>query len=174
MTVQKILLIGAECTGKSTLAHALAKHFNTHFVPEYMRIFLDNKPKGYLCQYDDLTTIAQEQIQLENELSKTANRFLFCDTSLLLLKVYSDHYFNQCPDFILNTIPTLKYDKILLTNNIGIKWVADGQRDLPNGHDMIYQRIIETFNLYGLDYHKISGDLNSRIQTVCHILKSNP
>lgn len=168
--IQKILLIGAECTGKSTLANALAQKFNTHFVPEYMRIFLDNKPKGYVCQYDDLTPIAQGQKQLENELLKTANRFLFCDTSLLLLKVYSEYYFNQCPDFILNTIPTLNYDKILLTDNIGIKWVADGQRDLPNGHDFIYHKIIETLNFYGLDYYKISGNLDNRINCVCQLL----
>lgn len=164
ITLQKILIIGAECTGKSTLSQALAKNFNTQYVPEYMRTYLDNKPADYVCQYDDLTPIAQGQMMEENRLLSSANRYLFCDTSLILLKVYSEFYFNQCPIFILENIPKLSYDKILLTDNIGIQWVADGQRDLPNGHDMIYDKIVENLKFYGLEYIKMSGNLDDRIQ----------
>lgn len=164
ITLQKILIIGAECTGKSTLSQALAKKFNTQYVPEYMRTYLDNKPADYVCQYDDLTPIAQGQMMEENRLLSSANRYLFCDTSLILLKVYSEFYFNQCPIFILENIPKLSYDKILLTDNIGIQWVADGQRDLPNGHDMIYDKIVENLKFYGLEYIKMSGNLDDRIQ----------
>lgn len=164
ITLQKILIIGAECTGKSTLSQALAKNFNTQYVPEYMRTYLDNKPADYVCQYDDLTPIAQGQMMEENRLLSSANRYLFCDTSLILLKVYSEFYFNQCPIFILENIPKLSYDKILLTDNIGIQWVADGQRDLPNGHDMIYEKIVENLKFYGLEYIKMSGNLDDRIQ----------
>lgn len=167
---QKILIIGAECTGKSTLCQALANEFNTIFTPEYMRIYLNHKPDGYICQYKDLIFIAQGQIHQEKQLVKTANKYLFCDTSLLLLKVYSEHYFNNCPQFILDAIPNLTYSHIFLTDNIGITWVADGQRDLPNGHDMIYQKIIQTLDFYGLNYHHVSGELSHRINQVRQIL----
>lgn len=170
--VKKILILGAECTGKSTLSRDLAQHFNTVYVPEFMRTYLDKKPAGYICQYDDLIPIAKGQIDSENQLVTQANRFLFCDTSLILLQVYSEFYFDKCPDFIRETIPKLQYDKIFVTDNVGVTWVADGQRDLPNGHDEIFARIEKVLQNNGLNYHHISGNRQQRLNSVINLLKN--
>lgn len=173
MSIQKIVLLGAECTGKSTLAMALAHHFQTRFVPEYMRTYLQNKPAQYICQYDDLVPIACGQIHSENMAYTQAVRYLFCDTSLILLKVYSEYYFGACPDFITQTIPKLHYDYILLTDNIGISWQPDEQRDLPHGHNIIRQNIIKQLEYYQLPYHTVSGTTQQRLQQVQHILSNS-
>lgn len=170
--VKKILILGAECTGKSTLTKDLAEYFNTVYVPEFMRIYLDKKPTGYICQYDDLIPIAKGQIDGENQRLLTANQLLFCDTSLILLQVYSEFYFNHCPDIIIKSVANLHYDLILVTDNVGVTWVADGQRDLPNGHDEILARIIKVLKNNGLIYYHISGNRQQRLNSVINLLKN--
>lgn len=170
--IKKILILGAECTGKSTLVKDLAEYFNTVYVPEFMRSYLEQKPDDYICQYDDLISIAKGQVDSENQLLPTAKQFLFCDTSLILLQVYSEFYFNQCPDFIIKTIPTLNYQHIFVTDNVGVTWVADGQRDLPNGHDEIFARIIKVLKNNNLAYHHISGNQQQRLNSVINLLKN--
>lgn len=170
---QKILIIGAECTGKSTLAHALTRHYHATVVPEYMRNFVDNQPAGYLCQYDDMLPIACGQMNLENHHGKLGFDYVICDTGLPLLKVYSDWYFGKCPDAINQAIHQLHYDWVLLTDDIGIEWVADGQRDLPHGRTMIRQKIIEILDSYHISYYPISGTLTDRIGQIKQLL-DNP
>lgn len=160
-----VLILGAECTGKSTLAQALAKHYQTNFVPEYMRTYLEHKPIEYRCTWDDLTPIANGQLQSELTAIQNANRYCFIDTSFLLLDIYSRHYFGDSPKAIKDNL-TRHYDLILLTDDIGIDWVADGMRDLPNGRGEMRQKIIAQLDKYQLPYHCISGDLKTRIQQV--------
>lgn len=166
LNLKKILIIGAECTGKSTLAQTLATIFDGVYVSEYMRTYLAQKPDGYLCQYDDLIPIAQGQIRQEQLASHQGKPYLFCDTSLLLLQVYSEHYFGRCPQWIVNKIKELHYDLILLTDNRGVVWQADGQRDLPDGHDMIYQAILTQLASRHLPYVAISGTPDERLAQV--------
>ena len=92
----KVVLYGPESSGKSTLSQALADHYNTAYVPEYARLYLQDKwdRKSEICNEEDLIPIARGQIQLENEGLKKANRLLVCDTDLLQTKVYSEVYYN--------------------------------------------------------------------------------
>jgi nicotinamide riboside kinase len=92
----KVVLFGPECTGKTTLSKQLAKYYETHWVPEYMREYLQNKwdETKEICKYEDLIPIAEGQMKLENELAPKAEKVLFCDTNLLELKVYSEEYYN--------------------------------------------------------------------------------
>ena len=79
---------------------------------------------GEICSYDDLYTIAIEQIKQENKLIKLANKYIFCDTNLVSTQVYSEVYFNKCDDRILTANKKNKYDLYLLTD-IDIPWVKD-------------------------------------------------
>ncbi|STZ63999.1 Trifunctional NAD biosynthesis/regulator protein NadR [Moraxella lacunata] len=171
MTVKKILLIGAECTGKSTLAHALADKYNTTYTPEYLRTYLEQKPTGHVCTFDDLTPIAQGQMDSEKHAVATAHRYCFIDTSLLLLYIYSQHYFNKTPKIILDNLNN-QYDLILVTDDIGITWIDDGMRDLPNGRQQMRQTIIKELENRQLTYHAISGNLENRIKQVGELLKN--
>ena len=91
--IKKIAVIGPECTGKSDLSQFLAEHFQTAWVPEYARRYLDNLVRPY--HQDDLLTISHGQMRLEDEWERDANKILICDTNLYVIKVWSEFKFGN-------------------------------------------------------------------------------
>ncbi len=170
--IKKILILGAECTGKSTLSQDLAKHHHTAYASEYMRHYLQQKPKGYVCQYQDLLPIAKGQIDSENIALHTANHYLFCDTGLFELMVYANWYFQKCPKAIITHIKNYPYDMIFLTDDTGIDWVADGQRDMPHGRKTMRNFFIRHLNTFNLDHVSISGNRQQRMQQAIDALST--
>ncbi len=168
----KIVLFGPESTGKTTLARQLAKHYQTVFVPEYMREYLQEKWNEHkeVCTYDDLIPITKGQIRLENEYLKKANKILFYDTNPLELKVYSEVYYEgKVPD-ILNKISVENvYDLYLLTY-IDTPWIADDLRDKPNQREAMFLRFKESLDTYGLPYIVLEGDKTSRLKEAIKII----
>ena len=66
MQIKKIVVIGPESTGKSTLSQQLAEHYKTAWIPEYAREYLLKNGTEY--SFDDLYKIAKGQMHLEDEL----------------------------------------------------------------------------------------------------------
>lgn len=166
----KIVLFGPESSGKTTLAKALAKHYQTSWVPEYMRTFLEtvNRP----IEKADLLPIAQGQMESENRLATTANSYLFCDTNLRELKVYSLYYYDSfCFAEILEAIKTHHYHHYFLTD-IDIPWVADPLRDRPHDRQNMF-RIFETELIqHQQPYTVLSGNLQERLNKATQVLNS--
>ena len=139
-TCVKIVLFGPESTGKTTLARQLAEHFNTLWVPEYMREYLQKKweTEGKKCTVDDLIPIAEGQMQIENETAKHVDDLLICDTNLLEICTYSQHYYNGfCPDEIKKYAIENTYDLYLLTY-VDVPWEGDDLRDRPNEREQMF------------------------------------
>ena len=134
-TVKKVAVIGPECTGKSDLSEFLASHYNTEWVPEYARGYLENLVRPY--EQHDLLTIAHGQIRLEDKYEKGSKNLMFCDTNLYVIKVWSEFKFGNSHPQILNYIATRKYDLYLLTN-IDLPWIADPQREHPDKREELY------------------------------------
>jgi NadR type nicotinamide-nucleotide adenylyltransferase len=134
-TIKKIVIIGPESTGKSTLCAQLAAHYNTLWVPEYAREYLEKNGPEY--SYEDLLTIAKGQIDLEekvcsNQLSVNYQpSTVFIDTDLYVMKVWSEFVFNKCHNWILNKIAARKYDLYLLCD-IDLPWIEDPLREYPD------------------------------------------
>jgi len=130
--MKKFVVIGPESTGKSTLCSQLAQHFNTKWVPEYAREYLEKNGTNYT--YDDLLIIARGQIDLEESLSSQLtipNSRLFIDTDMYVMKVWCEYVFNKCHNWILNRIAERKYDGYLLCN-VDLPWVKDNLREYPD------------------------------------------
>ncbi|HEU4551187.1 MAG TPA: ATP-binding protein [Chitinophaga sp.] len=125
----KIVVLGPESTGKSTLSEKLAAHYNTVWVPEYARAYIDGLNRPY--EQADLLQIARGQLQLEDEKAQQARRLLICDTDLYVIKVWSEHKYGQCDPQILAQIAARRYDLYLLTY-IDIPWENDPQREYPD------------------------------------------
>ncbi|HEU0125872.1 MAG TPA: ATP-binding protein, partial [Flavobacterium sp.] len=91
----KIALFGPESTGKTTLAKQLADYYKTEWVPEFARDYLQEKweENKHICVADDMMPIAYGQTALENEKLAKANKYLFCDTNLMVTKVFSEMYY---------------------------------------------------------------------------------
>lgn len=130
---KKIVAIGPESTGKSTLCAALASHFRTAWCPEYAREYLLGNPRQYT--YEDLLSIAKSQVHLEESIYKSLGpdaAYYFIDTDMYVMKVWSEFVFGKCHSYILEQIATRKYDLYLLCS-IDLPWVADELREYPDG-----------------------------------------
>lgn len=129
--LKKIVVIGPESTGKSTLCEQLAKHYNSLWCPEFAREYLLKNGTDYT--YEDLLTIARGQIALEEKFASIANnqKFLFIDTDMYVMKVWCEFVFGNCHRFILDQIIERKYDLYLLCNT-ELPWVKDELREYPD------------------------------------------
>ncbi len=129
--LKKIVVIGPESTGKSTLCEQLAKHYNSLWCPEFAREYLLKNGTDYT--YEDLLTIAKGQIALEEKFASMANsqKFLFIDTDMYVMKVWCEFVFGNCHRFILDQIIERKYDLYLLCNT-ELPWVKDELREYPD------------------------------------------
>ena len=128
-SVKKIVVLGPESTGKSTLCAELAKHYNTSWCPEFARQFLNENGTKY--SYEDLLTIAKGQLAGEDAHVENASDLLIIDTDMYVMKVWCEYVFNNCHPFILEEINSRKYDAYLLCD-IDLPWTADEMREYPN------------------------------------------
>jgi NadR type nicotinamide-nucleotide adenylyltransferase len=140
--MKKVVVIGPESTGKSTLCEQLAAYYKTSWVPEYAREYLLQHGTQYT--YDDLLIIAKGQVALEDSyIEKNADApFLFFDTDQYVMKVWCEFVFGKCHPWILDQIAKRKYDLYLLCN-LDLPWVKDDLREYP---DLESRR--QLFNIY--------------------------
>jgi NadR type nicotinamide-nucleotide adenylyltransferase len=133
MALKKIVIIGPESTGKSTLTTALAKHYDTFACPEYAREYLNTN--GVKYDYSDLEKIAKGQLAEEDKLTQDAiqqnKQKLIVDTDMYVMKVWCEYVFNNCYPFILEAIEQRKYDLYLLCD-IDLPWTKDEMREYPD------------------------------------------
>lgn len=156
---KKIVLTGPESTGKTTLAQLLAKHYQTIWVEEFGRDYFVNK-NGNL-ELSDITEIAKGQIKLEKEAIKKANKLLFCDTDLIVTQIWSEIYFQKCPQEVLELNLNRTYNLYLLMD-IDIPWADDGTREFPHLRQWHFDRIKKELDARHLNYVIISGDYENR------------
>lgn len=171
--IKKIAFVGPECTGKTTLCTHLAKHFRTQWTPEYMRTYLQKKwdQTRQVCQWEDLLPIAIGQIQSENQIAITANQYLFCDTNLLEIAIYSHIYYGKCPEQIENYAQNNSYDLIFLTD-IDVPWQPDDLRDRPHQRQQIYNFFAEYLSKNNIKFIPLRGSLQERMnKVIAHISK---
>ena len=131
--LQKIVILGPESTGKSTLCEQLAKHYNTLYCPEYARQYLYTH--GVKYNYQDLLTIAKGQLTLEDKFTQQAlenkKNKLVIDTDMYVMKVWCEYVYDNCHTYILEQINSRRYDYYLLCN-IDLPWTADEMREYPD------------------------------------------
>jgi len=168
----KIVLFGPESTGKTTLAKQLARYYNSVWVPEYAREYLQNKwnNERKTCEPHDLLPIAFGQMRLENELAKKTDTVLLCDTNLLETKVYSEAYYSGTCDPLLEEYALKnKYNLYFLTY-IDTPWEADDLRDKPQARLEMFLAFEATLNKYNIPYVLLKGSKKERLDTaVKHI-----
>ena len=170
----KVVLFGPESTGKTTLSKHLARHYNSVWVQEYAREYLQNKwnNERKTCESLDLIPIAIGQMKLENDLAKKTDSVLICDTDLLETKVYSEAYYSGICDPILEKYALENtYDMYFLTY-IDTPWEADDLRDKPNERLRMFKAFERTLIKYNRPYVLLKGDRLERLQTaIKHIDK---
>lgn len=124
-----VTVVGPECTGKTDLSKFLAGYFQTVWVAEYARAYLNKLNHPYDAA--DLTKIAHGQVRLEDEWMGSANKVLICDTNLVVIKVWSESKYGTCDEEILRLMRSRHYDLLLLTNT-DVAWENDPLREHPD------------------------------------------
>jgi len=165
MASKKIVIIGPESTGKSTLCEGLAAHYHTEWVREYAREYmLTHKGKAY--SYDDLSTIARGQLALEDAAAApTGDRILFIDTDLYVMKVWSEYVFGRCETWILKEIAARHYDGYLLCRT-DLPWTKDELREYPDlaTRERLYHIYKDILINQAVPWVEIGGQADERLQ----------
>ncbi|PVY43842.1 AAA family ATPase [Pontibacter virosus] len=155
----KVAITGPESTGKSTLSQQLAVHYNTVWVPEYARTYIETLDRPYTLQ--DLEQIARGQLALEAQMESQAERLLFSDTDLLVIKIWSEHAFGECPDWVLQKLKQQDYNLYLLMG-VDLPWEPDPQREHPHLRQYFYDWYKRELEALQVPYLEISGQHEDR------------
>ena len=127
---KRVCVVGAESTGTTTLAKALAEHFNTNWVDEYGREYSAKKLARNETDWrtEEFVLIAKEQARREDEAARQANRVLICDTNAFATTLWHRRYLGSSSAAVEEIARYGKCDLYLLTGE-EIPFVQDGLRD---------------------------------------------
>lgn len=157
----RIVITGAECTGKSTLAAALSGYYGEPWTPEYVRTYVETLDRE--LSPSDLEPIAIGQYALEDSSLKRAKRFILHDTNLLSTILYANHYFGEQLDWVNDAFLSRDYSLYLLCASEGIKWQADpGQRDSATARDVLEGKFKEALQRMRLPHVELTGSREAR------------
>jgi NadR type nicotinamide-nucleotide adenylyltransferase len=170
IAVQRVAILGAESSGKSTLAEALAAHYQTLWVPEYLREFVDTQGR---------TPLEPEQIsigrtQLEREALTAADErargYLFCDTTPLMTAIYSRYIFGQV-DAPLAALAAAHDYEVTLVAAPDCPWIPDGlQRVSDSVRQDIHAEVLQSLTGMGIPFLLVGGALEKRVAQVTRYL----
>jgi len=166
--VMRVAILGAESSGKSTLAEALASHYGTVWVPEYLREFVDTL--GRVPFEHDQSGIARTQRERERAALANAKRFLFCDTTPLMTALYSRVYWGRVDEDLARLDAVHDYDRTFVTAPDS-PWEPDGlQRESEEVRQMVHRMLLETLDARGIPYVLLEGSLPQRLRQVEELL----
>jgi len=188
--IKKVVVIGPESTGKSSLCEQLANHYKTEWVKEYAREYLLTNGTEY--NYDNLLEIAKGQFALEkaaiqlvenkikisteNNTTSAANdlpEIVLIDTNMYVLKVWCEFVFEKCHPWILNQIVENSYDLYLLCD-IDLPWVKDELREYPEVgiREKLYHHYKDLLINQSTPWVNISGNYQQRVEIAVNAIDS--
>lgn len=161
MKLHRVSITGPESTGKSLLASQLAAHFGTIYVPEIARQYLNKLGRPYA--FEDIVLIAQQQLETENRMAEIASGILFCDTDLLVTRIWSLYKYGKCDPWIEEKVKNHHYDLFLLCN-IDLPWEEDPLREHPDRRLELFDIYMKELEAMNADYRIISGFGDERLE----------
>lgn len=168
MSVLRVAILGAESSGKSTLAQALAEHYQTLWVPEYLREFVE--VSGRVPREEDQFDIARTQRANEDAAAATATDFLFCDTTPMMTAIYSRWYWGRVDAGLAALDAMHPYQMTVVTAPDG-PWTPDGlQRESPEVRQRVHEQLLAVLDERQIAYTLIAGSLEQRVRQVVRLL----
>jgi NadR type nicotinamide-nucleotide adenylyltransferase len=168
--VRRVVLIGAESTGKTTLAEKLAQHFKTIWVPEFGREYWEKKVAGLSMDgplpgwtSDEFVTIATEQQRRENKAARTANKILVADTNAFATGTWHERYMGHRSKEVDEVGRNDSVDLYLLTEP-DFPFVQDGWRDGESIRDWMHGRFIDELSRLKAPVLRLRGTFAERME----------
>jgi NadR type nicotinamide-nucleotide adenylyltransferase len=176
--VRRVVVIGAESTGKTTLARLLAERFQTCWVPEYGREHWERKVAG-LTMSDPLPSwspeefihIATEQQSRENKLARSANRVLFCDTNAFATGTWHERYYGRREERVDAIGRNDKVDLYLVTAP-DVAFVQDGFRDGQHIRHWMHDRFQDQLARGSVPWLLLKGDYVERLKAASRAIEA--
>lgn len=164
--VERVCILGGESSGKTTLAKALAFRLKTNWVAEYGRELWDRKNGNLL--FEDMLHIAHVQLQRENDLAKTSNQFLICDTSPLTTLLYSKAMFDV-DAAELEVLASRQYEHVFVCA-LDFDFVQDGTRRDEDFRSYQHNWYLTELVSRKINFVLLEGSLDERLNRVVDIL----
>lgn len=164
--VKRLVVTGSECTGKTTLASTLARHYGVRCTPEFVRGYAERK--GTPIDESDHWPIALGQTSVEDEYLDGAREaghpLLILDTDLLSTVTYCHHYTGAC-DVGIERMARMRLADHYLLLDIDVPWVADGVRDRGDRRREIHDLFRVTLERFGAPFTLVTGSWQERFDT---------
>ena len=165
----RVVITGAESTGKTTLARQLGAHFEAPISREFVRDFVESIDRP--IHVKDLGAIVEGQINYESEACKSTPRIVFHDTNLLSNSIYAEYYFKQQSKALDSALSLSKYDLYLFCQN-EIPWQPDGeQRDSPQARDEIHKAFEKYLAACPVPVIHIKGNPENRFHQAISVIR---
>lgn len=162
----RVCVVGAESTGKTTLAEDLARHFDTVWVPEYGREYSERKLAaggGYDFRSEEFAHIAARQCEAEEEGARRANRLLVCDTDAFATGVWHRRYMGARSPEVEGIAARHRRPDLYLLTDVGTPFVQDGTRDGEHVRGWMHEAFVEELRAQGRPYRPVSGPRGERL-----------
>ncbi len=160
-TVKKIVVTGVECSGKTTLSRALAQRYDLFYISEFSREYLHNLQRDY--EISDLNKIALEQYRSEFVNETYEGPGIICDTSLLVIKVWSQVKYGQAHPLI-NSLLQLSLPDLYILPDYNIPFEEDPLRESRQIRPELFEKYREEVQKTGVDHVIVSGSTEERIK----------
>lgn len=160
-----VAIVGPECTGKTTLAKALAAQLGVKWVPEFARSYLSSLDRKY--QEEDLIDIAEGQLSCQQEAIDTSEELVIFDTDLLVIKIWSEYKYGRLHPTIQKQYQTNKPDLYLLTYT-DIPYEEDPLREHNDQREDIFQVYEKELIRTNANFIVLKGDEKQRMEEALH------
>ncbi len=162
---KRIIVLGAESTGTTTLAKDLAAHFGTNWVPEYGRELSEAKLYRGETEWvsDEFLHVAEEQTRRENLAARSCNRMLICDTNALATRLWHRRYMGFDDPRLTSFSENLHADLYVLTGD-EIPFVQDGLRDGEHIRHEMHRWFAELLNTQSVPWEVVRGGNAERLR----------
>jgi len=151
--MNRIVITGPESSGKTTLTRHLARHFQTEWVEEYARSYLASLKRPY--RESDLERIGREQLRRQRAVP-TDRPFLFCDTGLVVLYVWSMVSYQRIRPWLEQALKEDQTDLYLLSEP-DMPWEPDPLREHPEQRNWLFDQYRALLESHHVPYRIVNG-----------------
>ena len=162
---QRVVVLGAESTGSTTLAEALAADYGTSWVPEYGREYSEIREGGLSAPWrsDEFTIVADRQLELERDAARQSpHPVLICDTDLFATALWHERYVGAASPGLIERAENHPPILYLLTGD-EIPFVQDGMRDGEHIRGWMQQRFRDELGAQSVPWVEVRGSVEQRV-----------
>ncbi len=171
---RRVVVLGAESSGTTTLSLDLAAHFNTVWVPEYGRDYCADRNifDNYPWKTAEFEHIAREQNRRENALAREANRVLICDTNSWATRLWHWRYFGEFSARVAEIAANHRRPDLILLTDANIPFVQDGLRDGEAIRGEMHRKFVEELGRQRVPWHLVKGSHAERLAHASQIIEA--